>query len=78
MPELQALTTPLIAEKTLRRLLGFARPKQHTAASTPFDMGYERCKQDLLEMVYQEIGLKPEIAELHVVASKEKTPWWRK
>lgn len=77
MPELQALSTPLIADKTLRRLLGFARPKHHTSASTQFDMGYERCKQDLLELVYHEIGLKPENAELHTAASKDKKPWWR-
>lgn len=79
MTELTRMSVPLISDRSLQRLLNFARPARLDAKSTAFDTGYERCKQDLMDLLAVEAGTTRVTSEQHIPEALEtKVPWWRK
>ncbi len=51
MNEITTALSPVLNDRTLLKLRAFARPTRMTDQSGQFDIGYERCKQDLLELI---------------------------
>lgn len=86
---MEARPSSLASRAFLDRLIRFYAPRKFTAASTPFDMGYEQCKRDLRNLVH---SLIPDMAELETLeAPPEKQAealrkeakaasryWWRR
>jgi hypothetical protein len=89
MTELTTRPTPRISEHVLRKLQAFGHAKPLTADSTAFDMGYERCKQDFLEVLQAATGepvrlalprgavVATQAAENKELARKHNNPWWK-
>lgn len=56
MTDIQAVNSPPISDTTLYKLTCFLRPTRMDANTTQFDIGYERCKQDLAELLEATVG----------------------
>lgn len=90
MTTIQTATTSPINDRTLGKLYRFTRPARMTAATTLFDIGYERAKADLLALLEADLGralsIDPEVSaaqrtlETQARAEMEKAPrpFWRR